>query len=449
MLRAGRTTGVFQFESPLATDMLRSMRCDRFDDLVASNALMRPGPLDAGMHRVYQRRKRGEEPVTLRAARARADSRADVRRHHLPGTGDAHRAGAGGHLARRSRRAAQSGRQEGRGAHSRGARQVRREVGRARLRPHGSSRSWRGRSRRSAATASTSRTPSRIRSSRITRRGSRRTIRPSSWRRCCRRRSATRTASSSSSTRRASSASRCSPPDVNESGYKFTVIGDKRIRFGLGAIRNVGRSAIDSILAARAEKTVHVVLRFLRARRSAAVQQARVRSADRVRRARQRSAGTARSTGRCSTARSQEASLKQQEAAVGPVLAARRRRRTDVARGTPRVPAEHRAAERVGAADEGEGDPRLLHLRASARAVPRWSASCSPRTPCLELGKWTDQPVALGVVVTAVKRQISKRSGAEFARLTVEDFSGSSEVLVFPEAWTMLADRVKTDVLCY
>src|SRR5206468_12470764 len=38
--------------------------CDRFDDLVASSALMRPGPLDAGMHRVYQRRKRGEEPVT-------------------------------------------------------------------------------------------------------------------------------------------------------------------------------------------------------------------------------------------------------------------------------------------------------------------------------------------------------------------------------------------------
>src|SRR5476649_250877 len=64
MLRAGRTTGVFQFESPLATDMLRSMRCDRFDDLIASNALMRPGPLDAGMHKVYQRRKRGEEPVS-------------------------------------------------------------------------------------------------------------------------------------------------------------------------------------------------------------------------------------------------------------------------------------------------------------------------------------------------------------------------------------------------
>src|SRR4030095_3750749 len=42
-------------------------------------------------------------------------------------------------------------------------------------------------------------------------------------------------------------------PDVNESGYKFTVIGEKRIRFGLGAIRNVGRAAIDSILATRGE----------------------------------------------------------------------------------------------------------------------------------------------------------------------------------------------------
>jgi DNA polymerase-3 subunit alpha len=39
------------------------MRCDRFDDLVASNALLRPGPLDSGMHKVYIRRKRGEEPV--------------------------------------------------------------------------------------------------------------------------------------------------------------------------------------------------------------------------------------------------------------------------------------------------------------------------------------------------------------------------------------------------
>ncbi|MFL5582697.1 MAG: DNA polymerase III subunit alpha, partial [Gemmatimonadaceae bacterium] len=44
--------------------MLRQMRCDSFDDLVATSALMRPGPLDSGMHLVYIRRKRGEEPVS-------------------------------------------------------------------------------------------------------------------------------------------------------------------------------------------------------------------------------------------------------------------------------------------------------------------------------------------------------------------------------------------------
>ena len=63
LLRSGRTAGVFQFESALGTDMLRQLRCDRFDDLVATNALIRPGTLDSGMHQVYIRRKRGEEKV--------------------------------------------------------------------------------------------------------------------------------------------------------------------------------------------------------------------------------------------------------------------------------------------------------------------------------------------------------------------------------------------------
>src|SRR6202008_4744916 len=59
---------------------------------------------------------------------------------------------------------------------------------------------------------------------------------------------------------------------------------------------------------------------------------------------------------------------------------------------------------------------------------------------------WTADPMSLGVVITAVKRQISKRSGSEFARLTVEDFSGSAEVLIFPEKGAAIADRIKTDV---
>lgn len=63
-----------------------------------------------------------------------------------------------------------------------------------------------------------------------------------------------------------------------------------------------------------------------------------------------------------------------------------------------------------------------------------------------QLGSWTPEAVTIGIVVTAIKKQISKRSGSEFARLTVEDFSGSSEILVFPEAWAVIAERVRPDV---
>ncbi|MFO8112531.1 MAG: DNA polymerase III subunit alpha [Desulfosalsimonadaceae bacterium] len=43
------------------------------------------------------------------------------------------------------------------------------------------------------------------------------------------------------------------PPDINESDKNFTVIYDK-IRFGLAAIKNVGESAIDSIIEMRGER---------------------------------------------------------------------------------------------------------------------------------------------------------------------------------------------------
>ncbi|MDR1045995.1 MAG: DNA polymerase III subunit alpha [Candidatus Adiutrix sp.] len=42
------------------------------------------------------------------------------------------------------------------------------------------------------------------------------------------------------------------PPDVNESGYRFTVV-DGAIRFGLGAVKGLGAAAIESIIEARAE----------------------------------------------------------------------------------------------------------------------------------------------------------------------------------------------------
>ncbi|MFH0800208.1 MAG: DNA polymerase III subunit alpha [Pseudomonadota bacterium] len=41
------------------------------------------------------------------------------------------------------------------------------------------------------------------------------------------------------------------PPDVNESGESFSVVGENVIRFGLGAVKNVGEGAIESIVEVR------------------------------------------------------------------------------------------------------------------------------------------------------------------------------------------------------
>jgi DNA polymerase-3 subunit alpha len=58
MLSRGEAGGVFQFESPGMRDVLRQMRPDRFEDLIAGVALYRPGPM-ANIPD-YCRRKHGE-----------------------------------------------------------------------------------------------------------------------------------------------------------------------------------------------------------------------------------------------------------------------------------------------------------------------------------------------------------------------------------------------------
>ncbi|HED23501.1 MAG TPA: DNA polymerase III subunit alpha, partial [Firmicutes bacterium] len=44
------------------------------------------------------------------------------------------------------------------------------------------------------------------------------------------------------------------PPDINESETHFTVVGNKKIRFGLAAVKNVGLGAIESIIQNRRDK---------------------------------------------------------------------------------------------------------------------------------------------------------------------------------------------------
>jgi DNA polymerase-3 subunit alpha len=61
LIARGDTSGVFQLESAGMRDSLRKLKPNRFEDIIAMNALYRPGPMDSIPN--YIKRKNGEEPV--------------------------------------------------------------------------------------------------------------------------------------------------------------------------------------------------------------------------------------------------------------------------------------------------------------------------------------------------------------------------------------------------
>jgi len=63
LFQAGNTDGVFQFESQGMKELLRSFKPESFRDLIAMNALYRPGALNSGMTAEFVKRKHHPELV--------------------------------------------------------------------------------------------------------------------------------------------------------------------------------------------------------------------------------------------------------------------------------------------------------------------------------------------------------------------------------------------------
>jgi DNA polymerase-3 subunit alpha len=445
MLRTGRTVGVFQFESPLATDMLRAMRCDRFDDLVASNALMRPGPLDAGMHRVYQRRKRGEEPIVyalpelepileptygvityqeqvMRIAQVLAGislAEADVLRKAV-GKKDAEliRAELGKFVEK----------SVARGYDRRIIEELSGQIetfGR-----YGFNKSH------SVAYSVLSYQTAWLKAHH-----------PADFMAAL---LSSEIGNTDNVVKFINEARELGievlPPDVNESGYKFTVVGDQRLRFGLGAIRNVGRSAIDSMIAARSERSFTSLFDFAE-RVDLRLCNKRVFEALIHAGALDTMGGHRAQYLAVLDAALQEAALRQNERETGQWSLFGEPAGGD----GPQGAAAELVLPNVAPLSESERltrEKEILGFYISGHPLEPYRAECElfATHTLAQLGHWQEGSITLGGVVTAIKRQVSKRSGAEFARLTVEDFSGSSELLVFPEAWAALADRIRPDV---
>jgi DNA polymerase-3 subunit alpha len=64
LLSRGETKGIFQLESGGIRDLLQKMKPDHFRDIIATNALYRPGPLEGGMVDDYVQVKLGRKKAT-------------------------------------------------------------------------------------------------------------------------------------------------------------------------------------------------------------------------------------------------------------------------------------------------------------------------------------------------------------------------------------------------
>ncbi len=437
-LRSGRTAGVFQFESPLATDCLRQMKCDRFDDLVAANALLRPGPLDTGMHLVFINRKLGRDPVryphpalqevlqptygvityqeqVMRIANILGGyslAEADVLRKAV---GKKIKELIQEELARFVERAV------GRGHDRRVVEDIAAQIetfGR-----YGFNKSH------AVAYSLLSYQTAWLKA-----------YYPAEFLAAL---LSSEIGNTDNVVEYINEARELGlevlPPDVNESRFKFTVVGDTRIRFGLGAVKNVGHGAIASIIAGReaspyrslVELCDRIDLRLCNKRVLEALIDAG--ACDSLGHRAQLVAALEHAFG--------EAQVRQQERQVGQhALFGETAPVARPAAPLPEVPPwpEH---------DRLVREKAVLGFFISGHPLAKYRAEVElfgTRTTAT-LGAWSDQKVTIAAVMSIVKRQVSKKSGAEYARLVLEDFHGTAEALVFPDAWSRLNTVIAPD----
>ncbi len=449
MLAHGGTSGVFQFESSLATDKLRAMKADRFEDLVATNALIRPGPLDSGMTDVYIRRKLGHEPVryphtslegvlsptygvivyqeqVMRIAQVLAGftlAEADVMRKAM-GKKDADLIAE--QIETFISRAVE------RGVERRTASDIAEQIetfGR-----YGFNRAH------SVAYALLSYQTAWLKAHH-----------PAEF----------MAALLSSVVDKTDDVvkyiAECRdmqkhvpgrdggiqvlPPDVNESGWKFTPVSDTTIRFGMGACRGVGEAAVRSILAAREEGpfeslfdlATRVDLKAVGKRALEALIAAG--ACDSFGHRSQLMAGLEQTVG--------EAQLRQADAesGQGSLFDVSGERTVREAPSLPDVP-KWPEAERLAREKE------ILGFFISGHPLEKFEDELALyEVNTTRLPEYRDRTVELPCVVTAVSRQISKRNGQEWGRITVEDFHGTATVLAFGENWEASKERLEQDAV--
>jgi DNA polymerase-3 subunit alpha len=225
------------------------------------------------------------------------------------------------------------------------------------------------------------------------------------------------------------------PPDVNESYANFTMINKNEIRFGLGAVKNVGGGAIESIIEARKKYGRFNDLYEFCERSDSRLANKKVLE----------------SLIKCGAFDSMGLKRSQLMAMSGEVMDAASAANKESATGQMTLFKE--TSRGCQAPDIKEWpENQLLNfekdmigfyitghpLAKHEKMLKEYSTSGSADMKNLEDG----QKVWFGGIINKIKSTVTKRTGEKMAIMMVEDLEGSVEALVFPNSYKNVSKYV-------
>lgn len=218
------------------------------------------------------------------------------------------------------------------------------------------------------------------------------------------------------------------PPDVNESFANFTMVGKGTIRFGLGAVKNVGQGAIESIIGARKQNDRFKSLEEFCERTDSRLVNKKVLESL-IKCGAFDSLGLKRSQMMAMLNRAMEAANAiQKEKSLGQML----------------LFTDHKVTENVPDIKEWpEGqllnfEKEMLGFYITGHPLAKYGKMLREYSTANSSGlKELDDgsKIRFGGIINKVKYTITKRSGEKMAIMMMEDLEGSVEALVFPASY--------------
>ena len=228
------------------------------------------------------------------------------------------------------------------------------------------------------------------------------------------------------------------PPDVNESFANFTRINNNAIRFGLGAVKNVGKGAIESIIEARKKYGCFKTLSEFCERTDSRLVNKKVLESL-VKCGAFDSMGLKRAQMMAMLNKAMDAADSiQKDRSVGQMLLFSGQ---NIEQDIPQIK-EWPESQLLNFEKEILGFYITGHpLAKYEKILKEYSTADSSHLKDLEDGA----RIRFGGIINKVKYTITKRTGEKMAIMIVEDMEGRVEALVFPSAYKNVSKFIRTN----